>query len=351
MNAHSLSTRIAFLLGISMVLVVGAAAVIMDQMVDTEMVQRFDDTLLTQARTLVALVSVDTASATMKNTRSPRDSVFRGETSGTFDIQCKNGDRISSDPGAPRYPGEWKAEATQEPIFDDVTVDEVTWRTVRYQFDALTQQNTGDTGKLSAATSVASRACTIVLMQPRTKLDEMLDTIDAILLLTPMAALIVVLLLSPRLVRRGLKPLALLAAQMRHVGPQAVEQRLTGTGTRELEPLIARFNEVLERMSDGMQRERQFASALAHETRTRLAELRALVDVEQLYPGERSTRELLDEVGNIGGELESIVSALLLLTRLDAGIESLQMRPVDLDEHVARQLQRIAATLHARNLQ
>jgi signal transduction histidine kinase len=137
---------------------------------------------------------------------------------------------------------------------------------------------------------------------------------------------------------------------MRHIGPQAPGKRLPETGTRELEPLVGRFNGVLERMDEGVNRERQFAGALAHETRTRLAELRVLVDVERRYPSGRPIDGLLAEIGNIGGELESTVSGLLLLTRLDAGVESMQRIEVDLDSVLERQIEHVAPTLNRRGL-
>src|SRR6185437_3304529 len=71
--------------------------------------------------------------------------------------------------------------------------------------------------------------------------------------------------------------------------------------------------------------ERQFASGLAHEFRTRLAELRTLVDVETRYPSGRDSRSLLQEIGSIGTELEATVTALLQLTRIQSGLE--QSRP------------------------
>src|SRR5699024_10675849 len=130
----------------------------------------------------------------------------------------------------------------------------------------------------------------------------------------------------------GLKPLAVLGENMRGIGPHAPGQRLPPAGTRELEPLVACFNEVLTRMDEGLARERQFAGALAHETRTRLAELRTLVEVERRYPSGCPTAELLGEIGGIGGELESTVSGLLLLTRLDAGIEKPEQRRIGLND-------------------
>jgi signal transduction histidine kinase len=187
-------------------------------------------------------------------------------------------------------------------------------------------------------------------MRSKAALDDVLTDIDAIVLITPIVALLMVLLASPWLVRRGLRPLEVLGDTMRSIGPQLSGNRLAPTGTRELEPLVTRFNEVLTRMDEGMAREREFAGALAHETRTRLAELRTLVDVELRYPSGRPLDTLLHEVGHISGELESIVAGLLLLTRLDANIEQLHMVRHDMAEVVTRHVKYLALVRQRRGL-
>ena len=89
-------------------------------------------------------------------------------------------------------------------------------------------------------------------------------------------------------------------------------------------------------MDEGLARERQFASGLAHEFRTRLAELRTLVDVETRYPGGRDVHSVLGEVGSIGAELEATVTALLQLTRIQSGLEQAQPEWVPLAPLLAR---------------
>ncbi len=348
MNRHSLSTRITSLLVISTVLIISAAAIVMDVMVDTEMERRFDDNLLSQASTLTTLATLGPTRMVVEDSGQAGEGLLDGETPAAYAIRCASGRQIHSDPPVPAYPPGWMSDGGSKPEFTDLDANGQTWRALRLYFHARPEP--GNDSATPPAAGTSPDACQLLLMQSRTELDEILIAIDSILLLTPLAALLAVLLLSPVLVRRGLKPLATLAEEMRHIGPQAGGQRLHSSGTRELQPLVGRFNEVLARMDEGVLREREFAGALAHETRTRLAELRSLVEVERRYPSGRPVEELLGDVGSIGAELESIVSGLLLLTRLEAGIESLQLQQLDLDEHVSRQLERISATRRQRNL-
>lgn len=350
MKIRSLSTRIALLLGAATVLILGAAAVAMDHMVDAEMGQRFDVGLLAQARALAALADVGPNGLQMEDTGRSRSRLLTQGIQPVYMVACIGGGTAVSHPAPTNAPPNWRNNASTQPAFATVGVGEHTWRAVWFLFDAGPDADAPASAMASAAANNTADPCSVLFMESHAELDDILTDIDGILLLTPALALLAVLLLSPVLVRRGLRPLVVLGEEMRGIGPQAVGQRLHVAGTRELKPLVARFNEVLARMDEGVTRERQFAGALAHETRTRLAELRALVEVEQSFPGGRPVAELLDEIGNIGGELESTVSGLLLLTRLDAGIEDLAPARVDLDELVTRQLERVATTLHQRHL-
>jgi signal transduction histidine kinase len=196
----------------------------------------------------------------------------------------------------------------------------------------------------------AATTCELRYALDRGPLDDILGTLDLILLGSILGACLVVLALTPWLVRRGLRPLSTLDAAMAGIGPDSPGERLPRSDTRELAPLVARFNEVLARMDEGLARERQFAAGLAHELRTRLAELRTLVDVETRYPSERDTHSVLGEVGKIGGELEATVSALLQLTRIESGVQAAQRELVDVQALVARVLARHGEALHARGL-
>ncbi|QEE23241.1 hypothetical protein CS053_01060 [Rhodanobacter glycinis] len=346
MKPRSLAGRIALLVGVATMAILGVASVVMDQWVDAEMAQRFDSDLVSQANALSALATLEDGRLALGDSDSPHARWLSEIDETVYAMRCSGGQSLLSDPAPARYPESWAERATAQPAYQDISIDHRVLRAVWFRFQPELSKEPGE----NASAAAGAGSCSIIFMQPRTKLDDILEAIDGILVFTPMLALLAVLLITPMLVRRGLKPLALLGNEMRHIGPQAPGKRLPETGTRELEPLVGRFNGVLERMDEGVNRERQFAGALAHETRTRLAELRVLVDVERRYPSGRPIDGLLAEIGNIGGELESTVSGLLLLTRLDAGVESMQRIEVDLDSVLERQIEHVAPTLSRRGL-
>lgn len=341
MKRASLSGRVTLLLGIAAVVILGAAALAMDQLVDAQVGRRMDAGVLAQARALESLVGIGPAGLDLEGVRRGHRPALTGGAAVYWTLRCVDGSTADSDPAPPGAPADWLRRVGTQPAYADVRAGKALLRAVWFRFDA---------GRVTGAHAAGTVACNLLLMRPRTELDAILTTIDGILLLIPLLALLAVLLVSPALVRRGLKPLAALGDAMRGIGPQAPGQRLPPTGTRELEPLVARFNGVLQRMDEGVARERQFTGALAHETRTHLAELRSLVEVEQRYPSERPRHALLEEIGGIVGELQATVSGLLLLTRLEAGIEGMDPVPIALDAALARQLETLAPLLQRRGL-
>lgn len=345
MKSLSLSMRVTLLLGAAVVVIVGGAALLVDRMVDTEVIQRMDTALLTQAQTLVSVVDIDTDGLHMGDIQKPVPHLHAGQSVEFWAVHCANGNAVTSQPPPPAYPARWFKTARNKPSFTYVGKKRDALRAVWFKF-----KTDGDDDPAPRQPAEVAVPCSVLFMHTRDAMNDILSDIDGVLLSIPLLALLAVLLLSPVLVRRGLRPLALLGEAMRGIGPRSPGRRLQTTGAHELEPLVGRFNEVLARMDEGVARERQFAGALAHETRTHLTELRSLVEVEQRYPGGTSLDDILDEIGSIVGELQGTVSGLLLLTRLEAGIEGMDRVDVKLGEVVNRQLASVATLLRERRL-
>lgn len=333
------------MLGVLIVILLGTEALVMDQLVDAHLSQRFDSSLLLQARAMSGLVEAGPHGLDMEELRREPSHLLLGNARSAYMVQCDNGAHLESRPAPSAPPEGWFTRSTDTPSYANVLEGRVPERAVWFRFVPVPPE--ASTGH---AASASTNACHFLLVQPRRQLDTILQVIDWILLITPMLALLAVLVASPIVVRRGLRPLVELGERMRKIGPHAPGTRLAPDSTHELQPLTARFNEVLERMDEGMARERRFAGALAHETRTGLAELRTLVDVERRHPSGRSLRDVLDDVSEIGSELESTVSGLLLMTRLDAGMERIERTRVEVGPLVAQHIERIDETVHKRQL-
>lgn len=308
-RTFSLRARLTWLLAFAVLVAIGGAAWVMDQRADHDMRQRFDVSVLARAQSLAAAFEAehDRSGAQARASLG----VFPGTTGRNwYVLRCDGGVVAHSAEALPESP----AGAT--PRFHDVHVGGHALRAVTLRLQLRLA------GVVPGQAEPGDADCTLHYAVDRGPLERLLHNLDAILLLSLMGACVLVLVTTPWLVARGLRPLSGLAQAMADIGPDAPGGRLPASRTTELVPLVARFNEVLARMDAGLARERQFAAGVAHEFRTRLAELRTLVDVERRYPSGRPAAAVLDEVGHIGAELEATVTALLQLTRIQSGLEA-----------------------------
>ena len=336
MKSFSLRLRLTLLLALATLVALGLAAWVVDWRADAEMQQRFDSALLARAQAFAALTRVQARGVEM-TTGGAAANVFPGDTGTSwYQLDC-NGATVARSTQAPP-----PMAAGPAPRFTDASLrGGPALRELALRFAPASD---------GPARAGPRPSCELRYALARGPLDEILDTLDLILLGSILGACLIVLALTPWLVRRGLRPLAVLDAAMARIGPDSPGGRLPRADTRELAPVVARFNEVLARMDEGLARERQFAAGLAHELRTRLAELHTLIDVEQRYPSGRDPRALLDEIGKIGGELEATVAALLQLTRIESGVQSTQRERVDPAALLTRVIVRHEQALHARGL-
>ncbi len=349
----SLSARITLLLVVISLLVLGGGAVFMDWRIDHELESRIEQNLLTQAKALSSLLQAEEQMVPPE--RLPvQATVFNGDDPTYYEVRCPGISVQRSSPPLPTRPTNWSHRVDTQPRFATLQYGSAHLAFVQFSFNAAPDEGEDESStKASTTTSTASvvtSECVMLFAQDRHAIDEILRAVDWILLLGPALALLIALAAVPLIVRRGMRPMTALVERMHAIGPNAPGQRLPPSGVRELDPLITRFNDVLARMDDGLARERQFASGLAHETRTRLAELRALTEVEVRYPSGRSLPDLLSEIGSIGAELEATVTALLLLTRLQSAIEPPQLQPVMLTPWLTHQQQRVEPAANARGI-
>ena len=322
-QTFSLRARLTLLLALAVLVVFGAAAKIVDWRADTEMQQRFDASLLSRAQSLAALTQIENGRIAVDADNAAAN-VFPGDADTSwYELRC--GDAVVARTSQVPPP----LVAGAQPVFADAELPGGrTLRVVALRFAPAAE------GHRAVASGAAT--CQLRYALDSGPLDDLLGTLDMILLGSLLGACVLVMLATPWLVRRGLRPLAGLDRAMAGIGPEAPGGRLPASGTAELAPLVARINDVLARMDEGLARERQFAAGLAHEFRTRLAELRTLVDVERRYPSGRDAHSLLGEVGSIGAELEATVTALLQLTRIESGLEQSQTESVPLLPLLAR---------------
>ena len=137
---------------------------------------------------------------------------------------------------------------------------------------------------------------------------------------------------------------------------------LTGPGLDVLQPLGERETpptaparavptdlETIRALERELQRKRQFASDTSHELRSPIAGLRAELEEARMHPDQTDLGGLLDRALNGVERLEAIITDLLLLANVEAGVAA-ELQEVDLAElvraEVSRRRDRVAVELH-----
>jgi two-component system OmpR family sensor kinase len=149
------------------------------------------------------------------------------------------------------------------------------------------------------------------------------------------------------LARKSLAPVMAMSDQAGRISAENLHERLPIHHAKdELGRLAASFNDLLERVDQSFERQRQFMSDASHELRTPAAILRGESEVA-LSRAERPAEEYRESLGVLHAEaqrLTKIVEDLFTLTRADAGQYPLSPQEFYLDElagectHAARSL-------------
>lgn len=339
----SIRLRITLFLVVTIVLTLGAATWLLDSRIDNEVALQADTNLLERAQALSDIFRMppNGDQPTLGFDHVPE--FLADDKIVYFKIQCQ-GKYILSSPAAAVLT--WPTPTAGEPAFANMSDSLGTkLRGVAMSFLPASRASGNDNAPASSQSS-----CNLGLAVDFNAVRSFQRSMDRIDYWCILIAILIVVLLTPLLIRRGLQPLSRLAEAVQLIGPESPERRLDSHSAAELRPLIMRFNEVLSRMEEGLMRERQFASGVAHELRTPLAELRTMIEVELRYPSERNPRTMLADLGVIGIEMERLVTALLLLTRIEAGIEQVQYESVDIDALTHKLLDRYCGDIKKQHL-
>ncbi|MGB6596072.1 MAG: ATP-binding protein [Candidatus Acidiferrum sp.] len=140
------------------------------------------------------------------------------------------------------------------------------------------------------------------------------------------------------LARKSLAPVIAMGAHARRIGATNLHERLPVLNANdELGQLATIFNDLLDRLDQSFERQRQFIADASHELRTPLAILRGEAEVAMSQPG-RKAEEYLESLGILHEQtarLIKIVEDLFTLTRADSGQYLLSPEDVYLEEVVA----------------
>lgn len=191
---------------------------------------------------------------------------------------------------------------------------------------------------------------TLAVASESVSLNHTLGTLATVLLVTGAVGLLATLLLLRLMLSHGLRPLETLAQRVQGLRVERPDQQIeTGRLPAELQTVAVKINDLLARVQASLARERRFSSHAAHEMRTPLAELKAMTELMVRWP-EESTPEQWKEMLAIVDEMEALLGKLSLLSRADAGGQSVIHEPVDLQQTVDASVERFLPAAEARGI-
>jgi two-component system, OmpR family, sensor histidine kinase TctE len=155
----------------------------------------------------------------------------------------------------------------------------------------------------------------------------------------PQIALLGIALLLGRIgVNHGLKPLTDLAEQIEARGQNNLSPVPQSGLPREARVLVARINELLERLSNALRAQKRFVADAAHQLRTPLAAVLLHAERAERATDVMSEREALGALHRSVERAARLSAQLLALARTDPeAIAAIELKPVDLTA-LARQV-------------
>jgi signal transduction histidine kinase len=144
------------------------------------------------------------------------------------------------------------------------------------------------------------------------------------------------------LTSRAMRPVEQVRAQVAEISGSALDRRVPVPATGdEIERLAHTMNDMLERLDNSAQRQREFVADASHELQSPLAAFRAQLEVAAANRDHTDWHALVTDLLADSDRLERLVRDLLFLAREDSGALQAAGIPVDLDTVVLEEVFRL----------
>ena len=150
-------------------------------------------------------------------------------------------------------------------------------------------------------------------------------------------------------VRRGLKPLDDLTAEVSARSPENLSELLPTATPKEIRPLVYALNRLLGRLAATLDNERRFTADAAHELRTPLSALKIHAQVALASKEPAPRKHALNQLIAGTDRATRLVEQLLRLARLDPLVRLADPRPIDLAELIDSALGDARATAEGKS--
>lgn len=286
------------------------------------LVEQFNDTLLTNAVAISALVTTSGTIGQLPGSDRIMRDFGHGEDEGFFEVRRADGAPLVRSESLHGGDLPRPEQVARRPRFRRIQLADGRALTSVDLF-----VNPGVRTPPGGQAGIAPMVLSVAM--DRNEVDELLVRLalicGAIVLLLTAAAFVI-----PPLLRRLLNPLDNMALQTSIIDADSLDTRLPVEGLpSELRPIAECLNELFSRLERSFERERRVTADLAHELRTPLAELRTWVSSALKWPESRdpsTDREIMDATRH----MEAIVTQMLALARSELGKLPLRVESVDI---------------------
>lgn len=214
----------------------------------------------------------------------------------------------------------------------------------------VTMVDSGSAGRqrvrLDSGTAVAvgvplSRAAKGTAYVELVPMDEVADAVNRIrqgLILAAVATTIAGVAAGRWASARILRPVSRTAEAANLISEGALDRRLESDGDADLEPLVQSFNNMVDGLQSRIEREARFASDVSHELRTPLAAMLSALSVARRRVKEPAGMEALDHLQHEVDRFTTLLTDLLEISRVEAGVAELLLEEVEPRAFVAEVL-------------
>lgn len=333
---HSLRRRLMFGTMLGSILVFSAAGLGLYGLIRASLRAEFDRGLAVKAGFLASLVEVDEGriemeieNAVLPEFSRPRQPEYFELWAASGQVAVRSPSLNSCDLARPDHP-------PTEPTFNSVVLpDGRPGRSVVMSF----RPRSGSEDERPAGTEAASLPpLTLAVAVETAPVDDTLSRIRLILVGVCLTAALLAAAVLAGVVHMALRPVSNLAERIAGLDAADLATRLpVAEAPIELQPVIARLNDLLARLQGTFMREKSFTADVAHELRTPLAGLRSTLEVNLARVREADVyRNALADCLIIVRQLQNLVENLLTLARLESAGASTAREPVMLHDLLAK---------------
>ncbi|HEX5614753.1 MAG TPA: HAMP domain-containing sensor histidine kinase [Acidimicrobiia bacterium] len=192
-------------------------------------------------------------------------------------------------------------------------------------------------------------ARTVIVARTVEAVDESTDTVVRLLTYGLPLLLALAAFTTWKVVGRALAPVEEIRREVDEISGRELHRRVPEPGGGdEIARLAATMNAMLDRLEQSQSQQRQFVSDASHELRSPIAIIRQHAEVALAHPDRIAGADLAATVLSENGRVERLVDDLLTLARADEGLLVETRRPVDLDDLVFAEVERVRATTSVR---